>query len=412
MRVHMSTERGSIPVVLLTSIIVGGLIVVLVAAVLTNQRTARFDRSFTTVFQQSDEYVQEVSNYFVREQWDIGRDDAVGTTYPNATDTLDTLGAANTCPAVVDGDVCVTATKVSPLRYEVEATAVQRTSGDEVATRTVAADVVDLPRFFLAAFADTEIALRGGNGAASYGNGAWYTGNGIIGTNEEIVLNGSSTDIDGVQLHNWDNYPDLDRCTHSGGSDCDDVRADPPVPPSERLGPRLEVGGPRLNTTFIDEALASCGTPLDSYTSSTDGATLTGNGSYICVDNLTFDTDVTILNGPVEIYVAGQISIGNDVSINCPAGGCATGSGDPDSTALRIYSAGGDVSLGNHSEIVAGIYAPESDCAGNPSNAQGAIFGSMICRTIDNQGGWQFNYDDDLQTVGSHTWQLDNYREE
>ncbi|CAN5921169.1 hypothetical protein BH23ACT10_BH23ACT10_28860 [soil metagenome] len=404
MRLRISSDRGSIPAVLLTSIIVGGLIVVLVAAVLVNQRTARFDRSFTTVVQEADEYVQEAANNVIRSSWDPNRTDPPGTTY--------TIPGATTCPAVADPDVCLIATKVSSVRYEVEATAAARTQGDDVATRTVAANVIDLPRFFLAAFADTEITLRGGNAATSYGSGAWYTGNGIIASNEDIVLNGSST-VDGVYLYNWDNYPDYGRCRHSGGgNDCADVLADPPVEPSVRFGQRLEVGGTRLGTAFIDEAIAGCGTPLASYTSSVDGSTLNGDTFPRCVDNLTFDTDVDIVNGPVEIYVAGQVSIGNDVEINCPPGGCNTGSGDPDSTQLRVYSDGGDVSLGNHSEIAAGIYAPESDCGGNPSNAQGAIFGSMICGTIDNQGGWKFNYDDDLQQVGSNTWVLDDYREE
>ena len=404
MRLRISSDRGSIPAVLLTSIIVAGLVVVLVAAVLVNQRTAQFDRSFTTVVQEADEYVQEAANNIIRSSWDPSRTDAPGTTY--------TIAGATTCPAVADGDVCLTATKVSSVRYEVEATAAEQSSAGEVATRTVAANVIDLPRFFLAAFADTEITLRGGNDATSYGSGVWYTGNGIIASNEDVVLNGSSTGVDGVYLYNWDNYPDYGRCTHSGGSDCDDVLADPPVDPSARFGPRLEVGGTRLGTAFIDEALAGCGTPLSSYTSSTDGSTLDGDTFPRCVDNLTFDTDVTIVNGPIEVYVAGQVSIGNDVDINCPSRGCVTGVSDPDSTRLRIYSGGGDVSLGNNSAIAAGIYAPESACGGNPSNAQGAIYGSMICGTIDNQGGWQFNYDDDLLLVGSNTWVLDDYREE
>lgn len=404
MRAHIRNERGSIPVVLLTSIIVAGLVVVLIAAVLVNQRTARFDRSFTTVLQESDEYVQEAANNVIRGNWDPDRTDPVGTSY--------TIAGATTCPAVADGDVCLTATKVSSLRYEAEATAAEQTSAGQVATRTISTAVVDLPRFFLAAFADTEIVMRGGNKATSYGDGAWFTGNGTIASNEEVSLSGSSTGVDAVHLYNWDNYTDYGRCTHTGGNDCDDVLADPPVDPSARFGPRLDVGGTRLATAFIDDAIAGCGTPLPSYTSSTDGATIDGNTFPQCVENLTFDTDIAIVNGPIDVYVADQVSIGNGVEVNCPSGGCAAGVGDPDATQLRIYSDGGDVLLGNNSAIAAGIYAPESDCGGNPSNAQGAVYGSMICGSIDNQGGWQFNYDDDLMEVGSNVWDLEDYREE
>jgi hypothetical protein len=70
------------------------------------------------------------------------------------------------------------------------------------------------------------------------------------------------------------------------------------------------------------------------------------------------------------------------------------------------------VTIGNNTKVAAAIYAPRSDCSGNPSNAQGEIYGSIICRTIDNNGGWQFNYDDDLQWIGSGAFEMTNYREE
>jgi hypothetical protein len=414
MRQHLSGDRGSIPAVLLTSIIVAGLVVVLVAAVLINQRTARFDRSYTTVLQEADEFAQQAAHHLIRGAWDPDRDDPVGQTYQ--------IASATTCPAVADGDVCMTATKISPLRWEIEASAAARTQATEVVTRTVSLDVVDNPRFFLAAFADTSMQLRGSNAAASYGNGAWDTGNGIVGTNGDIRLNGNSTEVDGVHLHNWDNYPDLDRCEHPGGNDCDDVQAMPDaISPSARFGPRLDVGGTRLATDFIDETIAACetasGGTLPSYTSSTDGTVISASTFPECVENLTFDTDVTInpLSGPLEVYVRGQLSIANGVSVNCPlAVGCDVSNplSDPDATRLQIFSQGGDVTIGNHTEIVAGIYAPRSDCSGNPSNAQGQIFGSMICDTIGNNGGWEFHYDDKLETVGSGVYVMDDYREE
>lgn len=399
-----SSDRGSIPAVLLTSIIVGGLVVVLVAAVLVNQRTARFDRSYTTVLQSADEYVQEAAHHVIRGDWDPAGTAPVGTVEKNY--------AGATCTAATDGDVCWSATKTSDLTWEVESTVAARTTANDVVTRTVKMDVVDRPRFFIAAFADTQIRFTGGNGAASYGGGGWFTGNGIVASNEDIRLSGASTGVDGVHLFNWDNYNAPGRCVHTGGNDCDDVLADPAVAPSARFGPRLQVGGDRLGTQFIDDALAACGSPLPSYTSSTDGATLSKVTFPRCVDNLTFDTNVTIVDGPIEVYVAGQFSMANGVDINCPAGGCSSGGGDPDSTKLRIYSDGGDVTIGNHANIAGAIYAPESRCAGNPSNAQGAIFGSMICGTIDNQGGWQFNYDDDLSRLGSGVFEFEDYREE
>jgi hypothetical protein len=398
------SERGSIPMVLLLSIVVAGLIVVLTAAVMVNQRAARFDRSYTSVVQPADEYVQEAAHHIIRGDWDPDRTAAVGTQQKNF--------AGSTCTADSDGEVCWTATKTTPLNWEIEATVAARTSSGEVVARTVRTDEIDASRFFVAAFADTQVRLRGGNGVTSYGNGAWHTGNGIIGTNEDVELTGASTNVEGVHLYNWDNYNDLNRCTHSGGNGCDDVLAMPEaVAPSARIGPELVVGGSRLQTDFIDSAIAACGS-LASYTSSTDGAVLNKATFPRCVENLTFDTDVTVLNGPIEVYVNGRFSVTNGRSINCPAGGCAVGSGDPDATQLAVYSAGGDVTIGNNTKVAAAIYAPRSDCSGNPSNAQGEIYGSIICRTIDNNGGWQFNYDDDLQWIGSGAFEMTNYREE
>jgi len=414
MRQQLSSDRGSIPAVLLTSIIVAGLVIVLVAAVLVNQRASRFDRSYTTVLQESDEYAQQAAHHLIRGTWDPDRDDPVGQTYQ--------ITGATTCPATADGDVCMTATKVSALRWEVESTAAARTEADDVVTRTVSLALVDNPRFFLAAFADTSMQLRGSNAAASFGDGVWDTGNGIVGSNGDIRLNGSSTEVDGVQLHNWDNYPDLNRCEHPGGSNCDDVKAMPDaISPSARFGPRLVVGSTRLATDFVDEKIAECeadaGGILPSYTSSTDGSIITASTMPECVENLTFDTDITVdpLSGPIEVYVRGQLSIANGVRVNCPpVVGCDVDNplSNPDSTRLQIFSQGGDVTIGNHTQIVAGIYAPRSECSGNPSNAQGQIFGSMICDTIGNNGGWEFHYDDKLEEVGSGVYVTEDYREE
>lgn len=418
MRRFIASDRGSIPAVLLTSIIIGGLIVVLVAVVLVNQRTTRFDRSFTTVLQESDEYAQQAAHHIIRGDWDSSRSDPVGKTYQ--------IAGATTCPPVADDDICMTATKTTSQRWEIEAEAAERTTGTEVATRRVSIDVVDRPRFFLAAFADTSAQLRGSNAASSYGNGVVDSGNGIIGSNGDITLNGAVTDVDGVQLYNWAAYDSFNRCTHSGGTDCDDVKRTPTAKkPSARIDERLVAGGTRLSMGFVDAKIAQCEAAagvagLPSYTSSVNGSVLSASSFPSgCVENLTFDTNVTIspASGPIEVYVSGLFSTANQKQINCsptpttPVTQCTQAS-DPDSTRLQIFSSGGDVVLGNQGNIAAGIYAPRSTCRGNPSNAQSGIFGSMICATISNQGGWEFNYDDKLETIGSGVFVMDDYREE
>ncbi len=385
---QLHDDRGSLPLAMLAAIIVTGLVVVMVSATLTGTRATRFDRSYTTVIQAADAGIQEASHRIARGSLDPASPTDSGA-IGNATYTW-------------------TATNVSPVEWRVTSTGTMADGTD----RTVEATVKDEPRFFLAAFADRGLTFAGGNGADSYNSSAWYTGNGIVGGNEDIRLNGASTTVDGVALYNWDAYPDLNRCQHTGGSGCDDVRNTPEaIAPSARIGPRMEVGD-QLDTAFIDEQLAACGTPLSSWTASVDGAILGPpyTAEVFCVQDLIIDIDTTVI-APVRIYVAGNVSISNGRSVNCLVG-CTAGASAPDPSDLQIYSSGGGVEIGNHAKIAAAIYAPESDCKGNPSSAQAEIFGSLICGTISNQGGWQFHFNDELLSHGKGQFAVQDWREE
>ncbi len=389
----LDEERGSLPLAMLAVIIVGGTVGVLLAATLAGGRATRFDRSFTSVIQQADAGVQEAANQIIRDPA-TAKAQPVGATYSGS-------GTGYTW----------TATKTSALAWTVESTG---TTPDGI-EREVETVVEDLPRFFLAAFADKGLRFNGGNGADSYGSSAWYTGNGVVGSNESIEIKGN-TRVDAVHLYNWDDYPDLSRCNDDGGvDDCADVQAMPDaILPSRRIGPRLVIGDD-LETAFIDEELADCASPLTSWTASDNGGVLgsptTPNPQKLCYENMTFDQNTTLAPGAdVEIYVRGSISVGNGVDVNCTS--CNTGSSTPQSTRLQLYSTGSAVSFGNHSKTAAAIYAPMSECSGNPSNAQGEIFGSLICQTITNQGGWNFHYDDRLKETGTGEYVMTDWREE
>ncbi|CAN5866502.1 MAG: hypothetical protein M3Q82_03120 [Actinomycetota bacterium] len=385
---QLHDDRGSLPLAMLAAIIVTSLVVVMVSATLTGTRATRFDRSYTTVIQAADAGIQEATHRIVRGSLDPASPSGAG--------------------AIGDASYSWTATNVSPVEWEITSTGTMPDGTD----RTVEATVKDEPRFFLAAFADRGLSFAGGNGADSYGTSGWYTGNGIVAGNEDIRLNGSSTTVDGVVLYNWDAYPDLSRCVHTGGSGCDDVRNTPEaIAPSARIGPPMQVGD-QLDTAFIDEQLAACGTPLNSWTASVNGGVLGPplTPEVFCVQDLIIDIETTV-SAPVQIYVAGNVSIKNQRSVNCLAG-CTAGASAPDSTDLQIYSSGGDVELGNHAKIAAAIYAPESNCKGNPSSAQAEVFGSLICGTITNQGGWQFHFDDELLSHGKGQFAVQDWREE
>jgi hypothetical protein len=149
-----------------------------------------------------------------------------------------------------------------------------------------------------------------------------------------------------------------------------------------------------------------------------------GSTTVLCFQNFTADRDITI-QGTVEIYVYGDLISANHTDVNCPSVGCpddptASTSVYPDALALTFYVAdSGDpdnpsrVNFGNNNNIVAGIYAPTSECISDQgSNAQTQIFGSLICREINNQGGWQFHYDDRLGEVGVGQPRIGVWREE
>ena len=412
---HLSSDRGSIPMALLGAIIAGGIIVALTASVFQGQRSARFDRSYTTAVQGADAGVQEAADQIIRGVIDPNRTAAVGTVETGTN----TFNAGTSTETTYEW----TAEKTSPMLWDITSTGTIESSGEPV-SRTVEAQVRDLPRFFLAAFADTSLELRGSNGADSYNGSSWLTGNGVLGTNGDVNLNGSSTSVDAVHLYNWDNYPDFSRCVHTGGSDCDDVLNNNPsvnngeaIAPSMRIGYKLEVSRPQFDVQFIRDQLAACGGgPFPSYTTSVDGSVLgtAGATTVKCVENLHFDTDTTVA-GPIEFYVNGEVSTANhtgsdDLQINCS--GCVPGSSAPDSKNLTIYSVGPRVIIGNHNSIGAGIFAPLAECVGNGSNAQTQVYGSMTCDSIANQGGWKFHFDDRLTSIGTGQWELDSWREE
>lgn len=399
MRWHrrMSEDAGSLPLALLASIVVGGLIVTLVATTMTGQRAARFDREFTTVIQAADAGAQAGVQQLLRDP-STDLEAGVGTQTDPVTSTQDGY------------EYTWWAEKTDELEWTVLSNAV----GPDDVARSVTVRVSDRPFFDVAAFADDGMRLTGGNGASSYGE-TWFTGNGIVSSNEDIVIQGQSSSVDGVHLYNWDLYPSLDRCKHTGGDQCDDVLTLPDATsPSARIGPPKKVGDD-LETAFIEEQLDACGSPLESWTASEDGSTLgvTGTDTVLCYEDMTFDTATTVA-GNVELYVSGRISFANDVKVNCAD--CVEepvlGSAKPDARALSMYSTGDQVVVGNHTYVGAGIYAPKADCEGNPSNAQGHIYGSMICGKITNQGGWNFYYDDRLQEEGRDRWEVRDWREE
>lgn len=239
-------------------------------------------------------------------------------------------------------------------------------------------------RFGQAVFADTTATFRGSNTVDSYDSrtGATGTGHGAVATNGTAVLRGNAT-ADEVILDNYAAAPDPGRCD----ADICPARLSSVAAPVDTKSAAAN--------QFVADALAACaatGRPAKAWIASRDGASLTATPGGLCFTSMLFDTDTAIVATaaqPALVYVSGNVNIANGVTVN------ATGTA-PASGLLQVFTQGTRVSIGNQTHVGAALWAPNATCAGNPSNAQAQIYGSMVCDTLSNQGGWQIHYDDAL----------------
>jgi hypothetical protein len=381
-------EDGSMVLALMGSLISATVVSLVAFSMLSSAGTTRHNQNYTLAIQAADAGVQDAIFRANNGQAVTGATGSIGSSSYTWTATTTSKG------------------------WKITSVGTER-----AVTRTVEVEVTKAPRFFLAAFGDRGIELKGSNGADSYNSatGATNTGNGNVGSNGDINLNGNSTHVDNVTLYNHDAANNS--CDNNGGHGCDSL---------EIVGPKVDLASD-ANMKFITDQLAACAavSSLPTWTSSTAAAPgvlpYQAGGIPYCFESLNFDRD-TVLSGadashPVVIYVRGAVSIENGVRINCAT--CAAGS-TPDGSLLQIYSAGStdtqSVSIGNHSYIAAAIYAPRAACLGNPSAAQADVYGALICGEIGrltsgNQGGWSFHFDDNLANVGTGGYQVVRYDE-
>ncbi|MFA9445649.1 hypothetical protein [Egicoccus sp. AB-alg6-2] len=380
-RLHRD-ESGSLIMVLLASIVIGGLIVVVFSDVRTGQLTARSDRDFNQAIQVADAGVQRAFTQLAL----IEPDDPI--------QSLDEV------LPIDGGETSWTATRVGETRWQVRS---EGRFGE--ATRVVEATIGPHQVFSLAAFADLRIELRGGNVSDSY-NATGTNRLGRVGSNNEITLRGNAT-VDWVMRYNNATYGEK-------GTVVVGVETVPEPAYLPNLG---------------EQAYADDGPCFGRNDGAYTGQYRLVRGHTYCFSNVTFPAGNHQLQAadppttePTRIYIApsGTLRLegqGNDpdctkvACVNLPSGfNASTLTPRPEATALLIYLANGTVSANNHTSIAAGIYAPTSDCAG--PNAQGDIYGSIVCRTLDGRGGWKFHYDERFRDVVADDFTVQGWREE
>lgn len=415
-------ERGSVPLALLVIIIMGGLTSVVLARTTAEQSSTRFDTEYTTAVHAAEAGLQEaafrINNHLTPGLTAEGQGTANGYAY------------AWTAQRTDGGPWTVTSEGTGP---------------NDV-SRTVVADLSDRPIFDLSLATHLGIDFSGGNKADSYHSRhqtrcsppSSISCYGIIASNGNIQVGSSSSTsnyADRVRVHDWANPENNgpERCTQETSQFCR-------PPHRENIDEPLNIRG---EVPLVQDLLDGCAS-FPSWKASDHGtnqnpATFTPTdpvshpdiGTYYCFSELLFDahtnlpSTVTADNGLV-IVVRDRIKVEGAVQVACPhcANGFPAAPNMPAARRLQVFTLAQDqpdggnnvlaaVQIRQHAKIAGAIYAPNASCGNQQSNAQVEIYGSLICRAVLNQGGWEFHYDEDLLAgLTTKEFFVDRWREE
>jgi hypothetical protein len=387
---HLRSEQGSLPLVVLVAIVVGGLVAVLFADVRMGQQTARADRDYNKAVQVADAGIQAAYSRLA----DVDPDDpdlpGVGGTY-SCTSGDDPAGV---CDGDLDGDGFEwEATRVGHERWEVRSLG---SSGGS--TRVIEATIGTRAIFPMAAFGDILVKLVGNNSVTSYDGEGGTSYIGAVGSNHEIELHGNTV-ADWIVRYGSAIFNGKEQNYTQG---VETITEDAEVP------------------NLAEEAYAPEGVCHGQDHGHYDGDQPLVGGTTYCFSSVNFprgeryelvDADA---DNPVKIYIAasGDFTVQSTGASNNKTYVNMVPDPYPLSAALQVYVNHGAVEFGNHAEVAAAIYAPASVCKGVSSNAQADVYGSLICREILTQGGWDFHYDERLADVTDNRFVVNNWREE
>jgi hypothetical protein len=417
-RFDRGDDRGNLMLVFLILVISTGLTAVALGTVFGATSSTRHDNKFTAALPPADSGVQQALYSFNKQGPSPTGIPAPPTSCSNPAPTA----SSPQWGAVQD------ATK--PLVWHVTA---YGCNGGIV--RKVTADLVQSPRFQVGAFADAGAGVHGASSSiTSYGANNHL---GTIGSNGSVVFHGN-TDVSKIILFDYaGTNANAGRCsgTPCAYTDANNTGSDPafngtivytvsdPYPVTQADLPAGSDDPNQFMTDQLNACEAANGT-LQPWVASENNYTLVNTGQPQCYSSMTFDGPTTVSGAssanPLQLYVSGNIAMtmnGNASNkiVNVPNNTLpiVTSNNYPDSAALQIYSTGTSVAFVNNSTFVGLIWAPFATCAGATSSATSDIYGSMICGTIDNQGDWNFHWDESLANkVGLGSWHIANYSEQ
>lgn len=384
-------DEGSIPLVLLAAIVLGGIIIALYLDVSTGLRLSAADRDFSQAIQVADAGLQQAFTTLAV----LEEDDR-----PEIGENLQADGDIELDGDLGRGTYEWTARRVGSHRWQVRSVGVFG-----VHTRVLEAEMSPLRLFGLAAFGDLLLELRGANWADSYNETTANGDLGTVGSNNLVNLRGNAT-VDWVMLYGDATYNYGGIIRPGGGIETDEYQNLPD------LGLQAYAPGGACHEADRYDDVAQIGTLYRGETYCVSQA-IFGPGEHPIVPNPVPERNAD----PTRIYIAasGNLELRGQGNQRCTGVACVNwtvGEDKPDATALEIYLAGGEgeVKANNHTVIAAGIYAPRSACHG--PNAQGDVYGSIICRTIDSRGGWSFHFDERFEDVDLDYFAIRGVREE
>jgi hypothetical protein len=384
-------ETGSIPLVLLAAIILAGLVVVLSGQVRTSQVAARGDRDAGQAIQIADAGVQaaftSLANLASADEDDL----------PGLGESL-TMQETGANGELEPGSFDWTARRVGQYRWEVRSTG---SAGDR--ERYVEATIGPRMLFETAMFGDLEV---GTNGASPGGGGAgrpsWHTGYRFVtyhpdtGTDPDHTLRFGSNhkcSISGVDTDEWETVG-FGPGPHDG---CDGAQGVEKLSFPDLGAEAFESGG-------------VCHGRDDTMPNEFE------RGEVYCFKTLNFTPGQYDLvgsgDGPAEIYLEGDISIGGNGQNSIARVNVDPDVGPPTASDLVIYAAGGgEFSTGaNFAHVAAGIYAPNRSCN---FGAQTLIYGAVTCNDVSTKGGFNFWYDATMSDLWmDEEFEITSWREE
>lgn len=360
-RADLQSERGSLPLALLATMVVSAVVAMVMAGVLAGEEQTRFDASYEVAVQTAE---VGTGLFISRLKNNVPMAQCSGAEVNSRCFT----GTAN------GGTYSVRADRDTTDNWTIVSTATVHGVARRVRVR-----LERQQPFRHAMFGDKAITFTGSSRQARSFNSiteTWSTGNATLATNTSNL----QTDTTVV----FDNKP--------GETNVNiDVSSDEAV-------------------AFIMDEIQGC---LDNGTFISGTYKLTGSEvapQTICAQNLeVVPGDVVNLHStatqanPMRIFLTGGITFGRASSTNCgiALAKCTWGAVAPNFPkpgALQIYTIGeGQVFFHTDARVSAAIYAPRAHCLSSP---HANIYGSLVCRVAGSfTGHFRLYYDDALKNV-------------